>query len=85
MGRAVAEDTLQTIEDAVNTTFVTRYYQWGLIEADYDDNKFVDCAIAGRARFLVSQDKHFNVLKQIDFPRIEVVSIKKFQEALSSK
>ena len=84
MGKTVAENVLQTIENAANTTFITRYYQWELIEADYDDNKFSDCAIAANAKFLVSQDKHFDVLKQIDFPKVEVINVTDFQKILST-
>ena len=36
------------------------FYKWNLIEIDKDDNKFVDCAVAGNADYLVSNDKHFN-------------------------
>ena len=54
MGNAIAGNTLQTIENAVNTHFITRYYQWELIEADYDDNKFADCAIAGNVEYLIT-------------------------------
>jgi len=47
---------------------------------DPDDNKFVDCAISSNAKFIVTNDKHFNVLKNVDFPKIEVVDIDKFKE-----
>ena len=30
------------------------YFRWNLIQADPDDNKFVDCAISARARFIVT-------------------------------
>jgi predicted nucleic acid-binding protein len=49
-----------------------------LIEADADDNKFVDCAVAADAEYIVSNDAHFNVLKQIDWPKLTVISIKEF-------
>ncbi|WP_420457902.1 putative toxin-antitoxin system toxin component, PIN family [Neolewinella sp.] len=50
------------------------YIRWNLIQADLDDNKFTDCAVAGNATFLVTDDKHFNVLSGIAFPPIEVCS-----------
>ena len=49
-----------------------------LIEADPDDNKFVDCAICGNAELIVTNDAHFNVLKSIGFPIVEVKSIQEF-------
>lgn len=48
-------------------------FTFGLIEADKDDNKFVDCAIATEAKCIVTEDKHFRVLKDIPFPKVEVV------------
>jgi len=41
------------------------YYNFNLITEDEDDNKFVDCVIASNAIFLVSNDRHFQVLKKI--------------------
>lgn len=56
-----------------------------LIIADPDDNKFVDCAIAANARFIVTEDHHFNVLKDITFPSVAVVSIDDFLKDIQSK
>ena len=49
-----------------------------MIEADPDDNKFVDCAIAANAQFIVTNDHHYNVLHQIDFPKVNVINIDAF-------
>ena len=43
-----------------------------------DDNKFVDCAVSGQADFLVSNDKHFKILDEIDFPAINLVRLQDF-------
>ena len=59
------------------------YYRWGLIEEDKDDNKFVDCAIAGDVDYLVSNDKHFNCLKKIDFPKLNLLNIDDFMDLLT--
>ena len=48
---------------------------FNLITSDPDDNKFVDCAICGQAEYLVSNDKHFKVLNDIQFPSITNVTI----------
>lgn len=55
-----------------------KYYKWLLIEKDPDDNKFVDCAIAGDLKFIVSNDKHFKILKEIKFPTVEVITSDEF-------
>lgn len=38
-------------------------FQWRLIAADPDDDKFADCAIAASAEWIVTEDGHFAVLK----------------------
>jgi len=53
---------------------ISPHYRFNLIHTDEDDNKFVDCAIRGNSDFLITSDHHFNVLKGIDFPKIEVIS-----------
>jgi len=54
-------------------------YKWNLITADPDDNKFVDCAVSANATYLVTNDRHFNVLRGIDFPIINVIDIDTFK------
>lgn len=73
-------------EFLINSRFVRKieiYYKWYLIDQDPDDNKFVDCAIAGNVRFIVSNDTHFKVLQDISFPTVEVVNIDDFLLELS--
>ncbi len=57
------------------TDFITPYYRFNLILADPDDNKFVDCAVSGNAKFIVTEDHHFSALDKIDFPKIEIISL----------
>ena len=61
------------------------FYKWNFIQIDKDDNKFVDCAVAGNADYLVSNDKHFNCLKAIEFPKLNLLSIEEFKELLLSQ
>ncbi len=82
MTKQIAEVVLQIIQNAVNVEFVTRYYKWELIKNDPDDNKFVDCAIIANANYLLTHDKHFNVLKNIDFPKINVINIDEFRKII---
>ncbi len=49
-----------------------------LINKDPDDNKFVDCAIFANADFIVSDDKHFNELGSVEFPKVLVVCLDDF-------
>lgn len=61
-----------------NVYKVDIYYNWDLIANDTDDNKFVDCAIAANAN--VYHDRHFDVLKNIEFPKVTVIGVGAFKE-----
>ena len=50
-----------------------------------DDNKFVDCAIAANASYIVSQDHHFDILKTIEFPKVELIDIDTFMALLDNE
>ena len=60
----------------------TRYFEWNAIVNDPDDNKFFDCAVAASADFIVTQDKHFNILKQIPFPSVVAIKALEFKQVL---
>lgn len=79
----VAKDTIRTLLALPNVKKINVYFNWNLIEADSDDNKFVDCAVSANASGIVIQDKHFNVLRDIDFPNITLISIADFKLSLS--
>ncbi len=81
----VARYVVYTIMERKNVRQITPSYKWKLITADPDDNKFVDCAIAANARCIVTEDHHFNVLKEIGFPSVDVVSIDDFLKEILSK
>ena len=59
------------------------YYSWNLIKNDGDDNKYTDIYIAASADYLVTEDGHFNQLKKIDFPKINIVSIDGFLNVIA--
>ena len=65
-----------------NVRYTTVYYYWDLIKADQEDNKFADCAIAAASDYLVSEDNHFNILHQIDFPKVNLIDIDRFLQLL---
>jgi len=45
-----------------------------------DDNKFTDAYIAANADYLVTNDAHFNEVKNISFPPVNVISADEFLE-----
>jgi len=66
-----------------NTIKAVPYFKWNLIDLDKDDNKFVDCAIAANADYIVTNDAHFNILKKNDFPKVSVITIGELEKLLS--
>lgn len=81
MGYAAAEYVVKTIINSKFTQLITPYYQFNLIESDKDDNKFVDCAIAAQAKCIVTNDHHYDILKTISFPKVEISGLAEFMES----
>ena len=73
----MAHIVIETLTNHDNLIKVEPNWHFELIKIDPDDNKFVDCAICGQAEYIVSNDNHFKVLNEIDFP---VVSLRTLQE-----
>ena len=73
-----ADAIIKTLLNKRNLIRVSPVWRFQLITQDPDDNKFVDCAICGQAEYLVSNDNHFKVLRDIGFPSVTVVRIQEF-------
>ena len=75
-------DTAQlVIELIVNnpyTLMFSPYYHFELITSDPEDNKFVDCAIVASAKYIVTEDHHYGVLKSCSFPKVDVIDLDSF-------
>ena len=82
VGAEIASNVIKALLDLPNTKMVQIYYHLRLITSDPDDDKFVDCAFKANAKYIVTQDHHYDVLKQTPFPRIEVVDIDEFLSLL---
>ena len=78
----IARNVVDAILKRKNVERIDPYFHWNLITADPDDNKFVDCAFAAGATYIVSDDSHFNVLRDITFPQLLVLKLKEFVETL---
>jgi putative PIN family toxin of toxin-antitoxin system len=78
----VAFTTLEILHKSSNVIQTIPYYTWNLISVDPDDNKFIDCALNAGADCIVTNDKHFNVLKSLVFPPIKVMDMKAFKSML---
>jgi len=76
----IAHNVVEAIARLSTTVYQETYIHFGLIEADPDDNKFVDCAIAADAEYIVSNDRHFSVLEQIPWPKVNVLRLEQYFE-----
>ena len=74
----VAKNTMELLNVLPNVIHTDVFYKWNLILEDSDDNKFVDCALASNSDYLVTNDRHFNVLASIDFPKLNVITADEF-------
>ena len=83
--KEIAHNVVEAIARMHTTIFQDTYIHFGLIEQDVDDNKFVDCAIASNAEYIVSNDNHFNILRSIDWPKVAVIDIAAFSVQLSTE
>ncbi|MDZ4846630.1 MAG: putative toxin-antitoxin system toxin component, PIN family [Chitinophagales bacterium] len=78
----VAHEFLNLLAELPNVKQDTVYFNWNLIAADRDENKYADCAIAAAADFFVTEDKRFNILQKTDFPKMNVIGLKKFMKMI---
>lgn len=84
-GMELAQAVVDALLDLPNIELITRYYRWNAITTDPDDNKFVDCAVAAQARYLVSEDRHFRILRGLEFPKTDVIDVEVFRIALDGR
>lgn len=74
----VADNIIELLLSSPNVEKSEIYFKWELLNTDYDDNKFVDTAIVGNVDYIVTNDRHFKPLKEIDFPKVEIIHIDDF-------
>ena len=61
------------------------YFKWNIITNDFDDNKFVDCAFACRANYIVTNDNHFQEAANSPFPVFKVINLDDFSELMKQQ
>ena len=74
----IARNVVETIARLSATYYQESYVHFGLIQQDEDDNKFVDCAIAADAEYIVSNDAHFNILDTIPWSKVIVIKLQEY-------
>ena len=79
----IANNIVEAIARLHTTVYQENYIHFNLIQQDVDDNKFVDCAIAADAEYIVTNDHHYDILKQIDWPKVLVIDIEDFTKQIT--
>lgn len=74
----IASNIAELLLNLKNVEKVDIYFEWKLILSDLDDNKYVDAYICSNADFIITNDNHFKILKQIDFPKVNILTIDEF-------
>ena len=75
VGKVIANNIVNAILAASNTVYIYPQKRYHIIEADPDDNKFVDCAITANAKYIVTQDRHYDVVRfnpKYDFTAVDI-------------
>lgn len=78
----VAKITLDLMMMNPHLHHISPSFQTRLIYPDLDDNKFVACAFAANAHYLVTNDKDYKILKMTPFPKINLLKMDEFMEIL---
>jgi putative PIN family toxin of toxin-antitoxin system len=78
----VAELVLEAFIESPDIIFKRVFYSWNAIVKDPDDNKFFDVAVAANADYLVTNDAHFNIVKELAFPKVKIVSADGFLQII---
>ena len=74
----VASNIAELLLNLKNVEKVDIYFEWKLILSDLDDNKYVDAYVCSNADYIITNDHHFKILKQIEFPKVNLLTIDEF-------
>ena len=74
----IANTVLKELIETPNVIRISPDFRFNMITTDPDDNKFVDCAVCGNAEYIVSNDSHFQALNDIDWPKLQLVTIQEY-------
>lgn len=79
----VAQNVVNSLLKSPQVHFIDPRFKWLMVVQDPDDDKFVDCAIAANALYLVTNDAHFNHLKDAEvYPPLNIIGAEELLELL---
>ncbi len=74
----VADSIIAALVQNRSVIKIDTFLSLSIINGDEDDNKFTDASFPGSVNYLVTNGKHFDVLKNLDFPKINVPDMQQF-------
>lgn len=77
-----AEIVMEIFIESPDVVMQKVYYNWNAISSDPDDDKFFDIAVAADVDYLVTNDRHFDVAKIINFPKVNIITAEDFLQIL---
>jgi len=79
----VAQNVINSLLKSPYVHLIDPRFNWLMVVQDPDDDKFVDCAIAANALYLVTNDAHFNPLKAPEvYPPLNIIGAEELLEFL---
>ena len=82
MNKSIADNLIKFFNFSSNVIKINIFFFWELMTNDPSDNKFVDCYIASNSDFIITNDKHFEILNRNEFPKVNIISADDFLELL---
>ena len=79
-GKPELKNLLRIFKRKENLVFSKAAARFRRVKDDPDDDKFIDCAISARARYIISGDSHLLKVKQ--FKTVKIVSSAQFVERM---
>jgi putative PIN family toxin of toxin-antitoxin system len=84
-GKNVTENLLSRLIRAKNIELTTIFFNFNMVAADADDNKFADVFLASNADYIVSNDTKLLALNKSEFPTFLVMRLQDFSLLLKRR
>ena len=75
---SAADLFLKVIAHSRNVVRKDPYFRLHMVKQDEDDNKFIDCAFACQADYIVTNDSHFSDIAETPFPKFQIIDLDTF-------
>lgn len=59
------------------------FFFFNTIDSDPDDNKFIDAYLPGSGDYLITWDRHFETLRNVQFPNVQLMNPDEFLQLLN--